>query len=210
MNVAASLLLVSLALAVAQPSGSTELHSSLAQEPAPGPPPPSRALGRPWAGRLLHGVRLPAEGPQFFTWDPVRKRSPNRSWRRFGTDRLIRTVDRVLLRFRAAHPDAPRVGIGDLSRPQGGDFGERFGGIGHASHQSGLDVDVYYPRLDRLERAPRRPEQVDRRLAQELVDLFVRAGAQYVFVGPSLDLHGPRKVVQKLRHHDNHLHVRVR
>ena len=44
--------------------------------------------------------------------------------------------------YRAAHPEAARIGIGDLSRPQGGEFGERFGAPGHASHQNGLDADV--------------------------------------------------------------------
>jgi murein endopeptidase len=77
------------------------------------------------------------------------------------------------------------------------------------SHQNGLDVDVYYPRLDERERAPLRIEQVDLRLAQRLVDLFVRAGAARVFVGPNTGLHGPPGVVQVLAGHDNHLHVRI-
>ena len=111
--------------------------------------------------------------------------------------------------FAAAHPDAPRVGVGDLSRPGGGDFGRRFGGLGHVSHQNGLDVDVYYPRRDRLERAPRRVAHVDRVLAQELVDRFVRAGALRVFVGPNVGLRGPRPTVQKLPRHDDHLHLRL-
>jgi hypothetical protein len=59
-------------------------------------------------------------------------------------------------------------------------------------------------------RRARRPDQVDRAAAQELVDAFVRAGAEYVFVGPSLDLRGPRKSVQPLVNHDDHLHVRLR
>ena len=92
----------------------------------------------------------------------------------------------------------------------GGDFGSRFGGLGHASHQIGLDVDVYYPRLDRLERAPLRPAQVDRVLAQALVDRFVAVGAQYVFVGTRVGLRGPRRVVQAIPLHNNHLHVRLR
>lgn len=170
----------------------------------------SRALGHPWRGRLARGVQLPVEGPQFFTWDPARDAVPNRSWRRWGADRLLRTIDLVLLRFRAANPDAPRVGIGDLSRRRGGIFDERFGGLGHASHQNGRDVDVYYPRRDRLETAARRPRQVDRELAQQLVDLFVAAGAEKVFVGPRLDLRGPPGVVVALRHHDDHLHARIR
>jgi hypothetical protein len=37
----------------------------------------------------------------------------------------------------------------------------------------------------------------------------VRAGAVNVFVGPSLDLRGPRNVVEPLVHHDDHLHVRL-
>ena len=75
--------------------------------------------------------------------------------------------------------------------------------------QNGVDADVYYPRLDRRERAPRRVSQIDQQLAQDLVDRFVRAGAQIVFVGPSTGLHGPAGVVQVLVHHDDHLHVRL-
>lgn len=169
----------------------------------------SRALGKPFAGRLVNGVELPEAGRDYFTWDPVKKRAPNRDWRRHGTDRLLRVVLRVLAEHRAAYPDAPRVGIGDLSRPQGGDFGPQYGSLGHGSHQNGLDVDVYYARVDGAERRPYRPDQVDQELAQDLVDRFVDAGAQYVFVGPRLSLTGPRKIVQKLAYHDDHLHLRL-
>jgi murein endopeptidase len=178
--------------------------------PAPRPSGPSRALGSPAAGRLLNGRPLPPAGPGFQTYDPILHRSPNRRWRRFGTERLLATVEHVLAAYARAHPGAPPVLVGDLSRPRGGNFGPRFGGIGHASHQNGLDADVYYPRLDGALRPPRRPRQVDRRAAQELVDAFVAAGAEFVFVGPSLDLRGPKAVVQPLVHHDNHLHVRIR
>ena len=169
----------------------------------------SVAVGRPDAGRLVRAVRLPACGTGFATWDPALKHSPNRWWRRNGTDRLVRVLLRVVRAYRAAHPRAPRVLIGDLSRPQGGDFGKRFGPLGHVSHQNGLDADVYFPRRDRRLRAARRVDQVDRRLAQDLVDRFVRAGAEKVFVGPSVRLRGPRGVVAVLAHHDDHLHVRL-
>lgn len=169
----------------------------------------SKALGKPWSGRLVKGVKLPPEGRLFFTWDPVRNASPNRAYRRFATGRLIRIALDVLRSHAADHPDAPRVGIGDLSRRHGGDFGERFGGLGHSSHQNGLDVDVYYPRRDGREREPRRPAQIDRSLAQDLVDRFVDAGARFVFVGPNTKLTGPPHIVQVLANHDNHLHVRI-
>ena len=171
---------------------------------------PSRAVGTPWAGQLVGGLQLPAEGARFFTWDPVLRRSPDRAWRRWGTRRAVLATLRVVVAYARAHPEAPRVGIGDLSRPHGGDFGPRFGGIGHMSHQNGLDVDVYYPRLDRREVAPLSAAQIDRRLAQGLVDRFVRAGAVRIFVGPNTGLRGPRRIVQVLAHHDNHLHVRFR
>ncbi len=195
------------------------LSPTVTPQPANGPPPltdeplvwhRSRAVGPPWRGKLVDGMMLPAGGRDFFTWDPILKQSPNRDWRRWGTDRLVLTLLAVLAGYRAENPGAPRVGIGDLSRPRGGGFGKRYGGLGHASHQNGLDVDIYYPRLDRTERRPRSPSQIDRRLAQDLVDRFVAADAQYVFVGPRTGLKGPRKIVTKLRYHDDHLHVRIR
>ena len=169
----------------------------------------SLSLGLPHDGRLVRGVELPAAGVDFFTWDPVLKREPNRRWRRWGSDRLVRAVLGVVRGYARTHPHAPRLGIGDLSRPHGGDFGARWGGLGHLSHQNGLDVDIYYPRLDRRERPPLGAWEIDRRLAQELVDRFVRAGAVRIFVGPSTRLVGPSRIVRVLPHHDNHLHVRL-
>jgi murein endopeptidase len=170
----------------------------------------SRALGAPWHGRLGRGVQLPPQGTDFWTYDWGTHLSPNRPWRRWGTDRLVRTLLDVLAAFRAANPTAPRIGVADLSRRRGGPFGPHFGGLGHASHQNGLDVDVLYPRTDRLELRAWRPDLVDRALSQDLVDRFVAAGARYVFTGASLGLTGPRDVVVELAHHDDHMHVRIR
>jgi murein endopeptidase len=169
----------------------------------------SVALGSQTNGALEKGVRLPVAGRTFFTWDPVLRRSPNRAWRRWGTDRLVRAVLVVAHDFHAAHPRAPRLAVGDLSRPHGGDFGPQYGYIGHASHQNGLDVDIYYPRADGREAAPRDATEIDRALSQELVDRFLAAGAQVIFVGPNTGLTGPPGRVEALAHHDNHLHVRL-
>jgi murein endopeptidase len=171
----------------------------------------SRSVGKPFAGgRLIDGVQLPAEGRDFWTYDWGLRASPNRPWRRWGNDRLVALLLDVLAEYRAADPDAPRVGIADLSRRRGGRFGRNFGGLGHASHQNGLDADVLYPREDGLERRAWAPKLVDEARAQALVDRFVAAGARQVFVGWRLDLRGPRRVVVKLAHHDDHLHVRIR
>jgi hypothetical protein len=169
----------------------------------------SKAIGTHSAGSLRRGVMLPARGRSWVSWDPILKRTPNRQWRRWGTDRMVRSTLGVLREFGRDHPRAPKVPVGDLSRPQGGDFGPQFGSIGHASHQNGLDIDVYYPRRDRKVKPPTSPGQVDLRLAQDLVDRFVAAGAEKVFVGPNLPLTGPPEVVVPLVHHDNHLHARL-
>jgi hypothetical protein len=69
-------------------------------------------------------------------------------------------------------------------------------------------VDVYYPRLERHLSAPIAASQVDRELAQELLDRFLAAGAQTVFVGFSTGLRGPSGVVVPYPNHENHMHVR--
>jgi murein endopeptidase len=172
----------------------------------------STALGLPYRkGRLRAGVQLPAEGLHHVTFDPVRDRTPNRPWRRWGTDRLVRTVMCIAEDYRREHPDWPRMVVGDLSRPKGGTFGPRFGGLGHSSHQNGLDVDVYYPRWDGRESAPDDVGDIDLERSQALVDRFVAAGATAIYVGPNTGLADTsrRRIVRVLRHHDDHMHVRI-
>jgi len=198
----------------AERGGPKALSPRRTREPAPRVRPrirwrESAAVGTPVAGALEGGVLLPRSGGHFFTWDPIHRRSPSRPRRRWGTDELVRVLLRVARAYRDDHPSAPRVGIGDLSRPRGGDFGPQFGGIGHASHQNGLDADVYYPRLDGAERAPEDAGEIRPGLSQDLVDRFVAAGAEVVYVGPNTGLTGPPGVVVPLVNHDNHLHVRL-
>jgi murein endopeptidase len=154
-------------------------------------------------------VELPEVSADWLTWDPVLKQIPNRPERRWGTAKLIATLRRVLAGWHAAHPELGQILVGDLSRPHGGIFDNRFGGLGHGSHQNGLDADVYYPRADHRLLAAYKPSLVDRALAQDLVDRFVAAGAQFVFVGTRVGLTGPRKVVEVIAHHNDHMHVRI-
>jgi murein endopeptidase len=155
-------------------------------------------------------VAFPAQGPNHFTWDAILHRSPNRRARRYGTDRTVRAVLRSAARYRRGHPGAPRVGVADLSLREGGPFGVEYGGLGHTTHQNGLDVDVLYPRKDRRDAEARSRGDVDVRLAQALLDEFVRAGAVSVTVDPELGLKDPRGVVQAMPYHETHMHVQVR
>ena len=160
------------------------------------------SVGLPFSGRLADGTQLPVEGPDWVTWNPVTDSAPNLPHRLYGHERTIRTTLSVISAYRTAHPDAPRVVVGDISFRDGGTMEE------HVSHQNGLDVDVYYPRLDGRLSAPGSTSQVDRDLAQDLLDRFVAAGAQTAFVGYSTGLRGPSGAVVPYPNHENHMHIR--
>jgi hypothetical protein len=160
------------------------------------------SVGLPYAGHLVAGTQLPVEGPDWVTWNPVTDSVPNLGYRLYGNEHTIHTVISVFAAYRAAHPRAPQLVVGDISYRNGGTMDE------HASHQNGLDVDIYYPRRDRRLSAPIATSQIDHPLAQDLLDRFVAAGAQMIFVGYSAGLHGPSDVVIPYPNHENHMHVR--
>jgi len=160
------------------------------------------STGLPYAGSLIDGTQLPVEGPDWVTWNPATDSSPNLPGRLWGHERTIRAVLSVLADYRAAHPGAPRVVVGDISSRDGGWLDE------HVSHQNGLDVDVYYPRPDGRATAPSPTGGIDRALSQDLLDRFVAAGARMVFVGYSTGFDGPSGVVVPYPNHENHMHVR--
>ena len=160
------------------------------------------SVGLQFSGRLVDGTQLPVEGPDWVTWNPVTDTVPNRSNRLYGHERTIRKILSVIAAYRAAQADAPRVVVGDISFRDGGRMDQ------HVSHQNGLDVDVYYPRRDRDLSAPRATGQIDRELAQDLLDRFVAAGARTVFVGYRTGLRGASGVVVPYPNHEDHMHVR--
>jgi penicillin-insensitive murein endopeptidase len=89
----------------------------------------ARAIGFYSKGCLAGGVALPINGP---TWQVMRL-SRNRNW---GHPNLIATLERLADR-------APKVGwrgllVGDMAQARGGPML-----TGHASHQIGLDADIW-------------------------------------------------------------------
>ncbi|WP_099865823.1 penicillin-insensitive murein endopeptidase [Pararhizobium haloflavum] len=81
-------------------------------------------------GCLAGGVAIPTDGP---TWQAMRL-SRNRRW---GHPDMIALLDR-LSREAAAQDGWPGLLIGDISQPRGGPMLS-----GHASHQIGLDADIW-------------------------------------------------------------------
>lgn len=91
---------------------------------------PARAIGFYAHGCLAGAVALPITGK---TWQVMRL-SRNRNW---GHPDLIKFIER----FSAKLPKAagwPGILVGDLSQPRGGPTV-----TGHASHQIGLDADIW-------------------------------------------------------------------
>jgi penicillin-insensitive murein endopeptidase len=97
------------------------------QTPARGP---ARAIGGTSSGCLQGGKALPEHGPGFEVFHRSRHRF-------FGHPTLITYIRRLGASARQKRLGA--VAIGDLSQARGGPTPS-----GHRSHQSGLDVDVWY------------------------------------------------------------------
>jgi penicillin-insensitive murein endopeptidase len=95
--------------------------------PSPGP---AQAIGAYANGCLQGAVALPARGPGFEVVHRARRRF-------FGHPALIAYIRQLGAAARARRLGP--VAIGDLSQPRGGPTPS-----GHRSHQSGLDVDVWY------------------------------------------------------------------
>ncbi|MDX2156649.1 MAG: penicillin-insensitive murein endopeptidase [Hyphomicrobiaceae bacterium] len=91
---------------------------------------PAKAIGFYSRGCLAGGVALPIDGE---VWQAMRL-SRNRNW---GHPRLIALVER-LAEEAAAKDGWPGLLVGDLSQPRGGPML-----TGHASHQVGLDADIW-------------------------------------------------------------------
>jgi len=215
----AAWLALSLALAAA-PAGAAEAEAwAAASHPTPGAP---RLIGGHGLGCIAGAVSLPPEGPG---WQVVRL-SRNRFW---GHPSLVAYLEDLAARARAA--GLPTLWIGDLGQPRGGPLP-----WGHASHQIGLDADVWLdlspkPVLssaarERVEVASLvRPDgmTVDHRRFTPAHAALIRLAAEHpevdrIFVNPAIKralcVAEPQAAwlrrVRPWRGHDSHMHVRLR
>jgi penicillin-insensitive murein endopeptidase len=182
----------------------------------------ARAIGFYSRGCLAGGMALPVDGP---TWQVMRL-SRNRNW---GHPDLIRLIEQLA-------KQAPSLGwsgllVGDLAQPRGGPML-----TGHASHQVGLDADVWLtPMPNRVLSRQEREEMLATNLvADHRKDIdpsvwtpqhvaIIRAAAQApqverVFVNAAIkkalcrDARGNRSWLHKVRPywgHNYHMHIRI-
>jgi penicillin-insensitive murein endopeptidase len=182
----------------------------------------AHAIGGYNRGCMTGAEKLPITGP---TWQVMRL-SRNRNW---GNPKLIEFIKRF-------GDNAKKIGwngllIGDMAQPRGGPMMD-----GHASHQTGLDVDIWFSpmpdhELSREERemkdnvnvvAPT-GRDVDRSLWTPAHTALVKAAAQdpdvvRIFINPAIkkamcgEAGVDRAWLSKLRPtkgHAEHFHVRL-
>ncbi len=104
---------------------------------APEPAKPS-SLGLPWKGRL--------KGARPFVPDTAARLLPRRHAKRclnYATPRLVEAIERASRQVQARVPDSPPLGVGNLSRANGGPIRAY-----SKSHQSGRDADLAFFQLD--------------------------------------------------------------
>ena len=120
----------------------------LVTSPASGP---SRAIGTYAKGCIAGATALPADDPNWQVMRPSR----NRAW---GHPVLIAFLERLSVTAAAA-AQWPGLLVGDIGQPRGGPMV-----TGHASHQIGLDADIWLtPMPDRRLTAAERDEMPARK-----------------------------------------------
>ena len=175
-------------------------------------------------GCLMGGVAIPADGP---TWQVLH---PSRN-RRWGNPRMISLIER-LSRDARAKDDWNGLLVADISQPRGGPML-----TGHASHQIGLDADVWLTPMPnrKLTDAERDhfPENSMLRKGSLYVDpnvwtpahakLIMQAASypevERIFVHPGIKKklcdtwNGDRSLLSKVRPmygHNYHFHIRIK
>ena len=189
---------------------------------APAPATDAAVIGSYARGCLAGGNALPIDGP---AWQAMRL-SRNRNW---GHPQLVAFVERLAIGARA--DGWPGLLVGDMAQPRGGPMR-----TGHASHQIGLDVDLWLtPMPDRRLSGEERESlsavsmlrpgtrTVDESLFTDAHIALVRRASRdpqvaRIFVHPGIKqsmcarAEGDREWLGKVRPwwgHDAHFHVRL-
>jgi penicillin-insensitive murein endopeptidase len=185
---------------------------------------PTRVIGFYAKGCIAGAERLPINGD---TWQVMRL-SRNRFW---GHPELVALVERLAVK---AHKEAgwPGILVGDMSQPRGGPML-----TGHASHQVGLDADIWLTPMpkQKLSRNEREEMSAVMMVREDRRDVdthawtpthlaVIRAAAQEprverIFVNAAIkkalcrEAKGDRSWLSKVRPmwgHDYHFHIRIK
>ncbi len=123
------LVLCILAATIAAPAAADDAAWTNVTRPSAGPP---KVIGKTALGCIGGAVALPPDGVGYQTLRPARLRQ-------FGHPDMVRLVE-ALGRWSAVNGHGLLL-IADMAQPRGGPMPS-----GHASHQSGLDADIWFRR----------------------------------------------------------------
>jgi penicillin-insensitive murein endopeptidase len=153
----------------------------------------SRSVGLAWKGRLERGVKLKPSAHLRYVSEY------EKTGHFYGTWQLVQLLERAAFSVAQRVPGA-KLAVGELSAEHGGNL------AGHASHESGRDVDIGFYMLDAAQRpfaafafanfdargrglAPNQGMRFDVRRNWELLSRLVTDGearVQYAFIAPGL------------------------
>ncbi len=184
----------------------------------------ARAIGFYAKGCLAGGKALPVDGP---AWQAMRL-SRNRNW---GHPDMVELVKRLANEAKQ-HDNWPGLLVGDLAQPRGGPMTS-----GHASHQVGLDADIWLTPMPDRKLSEREREDmsatsmlkswdaVDPTIWSERHAKLIKRAASYaeverIFVHPAIKKalcegtpkDGDRAWLSKVRPmygHNYHFHIRI-
>jgi penicillin-insensitive murein DD-endopeptidase len=183
---------------------------------------PSQPIGGYSRGCQAGAVQLPETGP---TWQAMRL-SRNRNWAQPGTVAFVQDLSR----YAATLPGWAGLYVGDMSQPRGGPMTS-----GHASHQSGLDIDVWMLPPSRLNLTAQEREDISSTDMQRADGAYVndawspqheallrqaasdpRVARIFIFAGAKAEMcrtaTGDRSWLAKIRPwwgHNTHFHIRL-
>ncbi|GAB3750489.1 hypothetical protein GCM10027599_07850 [Yimella radicis] len=142
------------------------------------------------------------------SWSNICDQDPDQNGAaNWGTGSTIGQLEAAAARFRTTGQG--RLPLGDISHEHGGDID------GHASHEKGVDVDVWPIRTDSAQcsagRITWRSSTYDRAATRQLVKA-IRAAApgQVVLIYFNDKTLIDEGLTRPLQNHDNHLHIRYR
>ncbi|MBT8493951.1 MAG: penicillin-insensitive murein endopeptidase [Deltaproteobacteria bacterium] len=199
-------LLIAIAVAQAAPAALADSEWSRSRVPSPGP---AEAIGGYSRGCVKGAIALPKKAGNLRVARPARRRH-------FGHPQLVSYLRTLAAKMKKA--GLGRLYVGDLSQPRGGPAPS-----GHASHQTGLDADLWYlPTRRSRSVIDRRREKPSRHWNRRVPEVLRLAASDprvaRIFVHPVIKrtlcrkVTGKRDWLRKLRPwwgHDSHFHVRL-
>jgi penicillin-insensitive murein endopeptidase len=182
----------------------------------------SQPIGGYSRGCQAGGTQLAETGP---TWQAMRL-SRNRNWAQPDTVDFVQDLSA----FAATLPGWAGLYVGDMSQPRGGPMTS-----GHASHQTGLDADIWMLPPRRLDLSPQEREDISSTDMQRADGAYVnenwtpqheallrqaaldpRVARIFIFAGAKVEMcenaTGDRSWLAKIRPwvgHNTHFHVRL-